>query len=596
MEASTFCWLPAGTEVFMVGESEHLFVASLLPATVDMVAAYRTLSNGKKLLVEVPPEHYTVYNTDYQGYDVVEIGLDKKLSLIDDELDDQIYVSLTSSEGPNMVDIIEWLVGKYTKLTVDTASFASVKADVANYPCNFALLERMGVYGLIQDLAYQSRCSLHIRNNVVYLTYLSKEPGSVRTINEDDIVSGSFTERLSDTDDIITTHKITWQKAGARVREEDPLDFKINLKYNVAKYGTATEEWNYYTQNIQETILKSSTFWLIRKSSSWKKLTFDLSIRHIDLDVNDAIIVDVDQFGATKCIIESTQYNPSENTVHLEVWTPIRTGESEAYYWAWPSQQSITARWPLPGDNNGGGGYDFEVTPPVGHILLGGSHREDQMLITTGDKHPSDLDDVKPQVDCLVSDYIDFDEDPPEIRALSMAQSAARESMDQSAGGGGGGSDGPDDSEGPCGTPYVGGCTYSFWVSWHRSDSQGNPPNPPPECGGPCTCTGGCPSCTGPSWSMCFAYGTNWAAEAGRQYFLSQKKSLSDYWTCQEVAVYSVSQVAQGGTPSPGLGPCKPAEPGVDPPDDAKPGDGAMIGAPSGVSGTPPAGFDPGVK
>ena len=598
MESADFAWLPAGTEVFMEGESEHLFVASLLPATVDMVSAYRTFSNGSRLLVEVPTEYYTVYNTDYDGYDVVEIGLDKKLSLIDEDFDDQIYVSLTSSIGPNMVDIIEWLVGKYTQLSVDTTSFAAVHAAVANYPCNFALLDRMSVYQVMQDLAYQSRCSLYIRNDVVYLTYLSTDPTSVRTIDESDIVQGSFTESLSDTDDIMTTHKITWQKAGARVRNEDPLDYKIILKYNVEKYGTAPQDWHYYSQNTYSTILKSATFWLIRKSISWKKLEFNLPIKHIDLDVNDAIMVDVAQFSGApvKCVIESIQYNPNDNTISLVVWTPIRAGETEPYFWAWPSQQSAYAVWPLAGDTNGGGGYTFDVTPPTGHILLGGSHREDQTKITTGDRRPSDLDDVFPTVTCIVSDLIDFNEDPPEIVAMNMAQSTARESMDQAAGGGGGGSDDSDDEEGACGGPQPGhGCTYSFWVFWHMSTMQGlNTAGDPSGCGGPCACDGGCPSCGGPSWSMCFSYGANWAAESAAQYFKAQMKRIDSNWGCMEIAIYQVGLVTQGGE-APYGGSCAPAVPGIDPPPDAKDGDGAMVGAPMAGAGVPP-GFDPGVK
>jgi len=53
--------------------------------------------------------------------------------------------------------------------------------------------------------------------------------------------------------------------------------------------------------------------------------------------------------------------------------------------------------------------------------------------------------------------------------------------------------------------------------------------------------------------------------------------------------------VGQAGTAPAGSPPCAPAVPGIDPPADAKPGDGAMIGAPHAGEGVPP-GFSPGVK
>ena len=579
MESSDFFWMAAGTEVFMEGESEHLFVASLMPATVDKVSAYRTLSNGKRILVDVPTSYYTVYETDYDGYQVVEIGFDKKLSLIDEELEDQIYVSMTSTLGPNVADSIQWLVEKYTTLSVDATSFAAVKAATTAYPCNFALLERVPVYQLMQDLAYQSRCSVYIRNSVVYLTYLSVEPSSVRTLDESDIVLGTFMESLSETDDIMTTHKITWQKAGARVRGEDPLDFKIILKYNVKKYGTSQGEWNYYTQNNYETILKSATFWLIRKACSWKKLEFNLPVQHIDLDVNDCVTIDVAQFSATpvKCIIEMAQYDPDGNLIHVVAWTPIRSGETEPYYWAWPAAQAATAVWPLPGDTQGGAGYDFDVTPPVNHVLLGGSHNEDQIEITTGDRNPSDLDDVAPVTECLVSDLIDFDEEEPEIVALEVAQSVSREAMDQDQGGGGGGAsqNDKDDDDSACGFPVGGGCGYKINITWHRSESQGVSCDAPgcPPCGGPCKCIGGCPSCTGPSWVKCHTFGAAWGAQNLANYYDASSKSLSDTWSCLETATIPsmLGAVLAGRTVDEITGqPCDPVGETPTPPADGK--------------------------
>ena len=62
---------------------------------------------------------------------------------------DDLYVTLTSSVGPNPADIIAWLLEKYTSLSVDTDSFDHVRTRLANYPCQFALLERMNVMQLI---------------------------------------------------------------------------------------------------------------------------------------------------------------------------------------------------------------------------------------------------------------------------------------------------------------------------------------------------------------------------------------------------------------------------------------------------------------
>jgi hypothetical protein len=557
MEEASFFWAPSGTEVYMESESEILYIASLLPGTVDGVAAYRTAPNGFKYLTEVPESYYTVYETDYQGYQVVEIGMNKALPLYDDQWEDQIYVSFTSSVGPNPCDIIEWLIGKYTDLTVDATSFASVKSYLTNYPTNFYLTSRPDVYDLIQDIAYQSRCAVYVRNDTIYIKYLSLEPTSERTLDESEIMSNTFIEELTETEDVYTTHNIEWRKGGASVSSEIENDRKLILKYNVNKYGTVEEDWDYYTYNHYELVLKSSTFWLIRKANSWKRVKFQTTIKHMDIDVGDCVTLNVSQFGgAVKVVVESMQLNPDNYTVDFTCWTPIRSGDSSAYYWAWPSQQSIYAVWPLAGDNNGGGGYDFTVTPPIGHLLLGGSHRDDQLVISSGDLHPSDLDDTLPTLVCELSDYLNFDEKAPEIIAKEIAQSAARSNIENNMSGGGnpaGGSHSKEEIE-ECGITGA-GCNYKVIVTWHKSESQGKAtfaaggPSTPTNgvCGGPCGCVGGCPSCFGATWKVCHTYGSPWAAVSAASYWKANYgNETNSWWDCQQTAV--IAAAATNGT------------------------------------------------
>jgi hypothetical protein len=551
MEAADFFWAPAGSEVFLESEAEILYIASLIGGTVDKVSAYRTAPNGIKYLTEVPTDYYTVRETDYGGYDsVVEIVLNKALSKYGENWEDQIYVSMTSDVGPNACDIIEWLVNKYTDLTVDSSTFATVKAAIANYPNNFYLLNRLDVYQLIQDIAYQSRCAVYVRNDVVYIKYLSTEPTSERTITESDILSESFVEYLSETEDVYTTHNITWKKAGAPVQDTEDAERKLVLKYNVAKYGTVENDWDYYTYNIYDLVLKSGTFWLIRKANSWKKLNFKLPIKHIDLDVGDCITINVAQFSSdpVKVVIEDMKVNPDDYTIDVACWTPIRAGESEPYYWAWPSQQSQYQLWPLPGDTNGGGGYNFEVTPPIGHILSGGGGSNDQLIISSGDQHPSDLDDSLPTVLCEVSDFWDFDEIDPVIEAKQIAQSAEKQALqntiaDNSGAQSSNNKEKQDDGE--CGTGA--GCNYKAEVVWHTSEAQGE------NGGGPCKCrpNGGSPTCYGRTWVVCHTFGAAFAAQSFASYMrASYGKDVTDHWGCLETAVLDVNLSAGEHTES----------------------------------------------
>jgi len=203
----------------------------------------------------------------------------------------------------------------------------------------------------------------------------------------------------------------------------------------------------------------------------------------------------------------------------------------------------------MPGDTHGGAGYDFQVIPPIGHILRGGEKRYDQIIITTGDLHPSDLDDVFPTVVCEVSEYLDFDQKEPLIEAKELAQSAGRQQNNQATSGGGASSkrEKKKPEKDGCGSSV--GCNYEVYVTWMTTKWQGSG-----GCGGPCgPNVTGCPSCIEQyMWKVCHSYqGANFAMAAYRSW-LAQKKSISDTWYPNETAVIGV-QATMGSYKKPSM-------------------------------------------
>ncbi|MHC4807081.1 MAG: hypothetical protein ACYTBX_12600 [Planctomycetota bacterium] len=538
METADFFWIPPGTDVFLEEKAEILYIVSLLPGTINNVAAYKRQPTGRSLLLEVPSEYYIVYETDYDGYTVVEIGLEKKLSLFDSDWHDDLYVSFTSDIGPNPVDIIQWLVEKYTSLTVDSTTFTDIQSKMTNYPTNFWIKERMNILQLIQDIAYQTRCAVYIRNDVVYIKYLSEEPTSVRTITGSDILVGTFNVSHTTTEDIATKHTVKWQNGEAGVENDDVVENTIVLKYNVPKYGVQEADHVYYTQNTFDTILKSATFWLIRDSHTWKQVSFSTTIKHLDLDLFDCIMLDLSQFSLTpvKCVITKAEFNNENNTIDFEAWTPIRAGTDAPYYWAWPAGQAALARWPLPGEeDNADPGYDFNVSPPTDHILSGGDAALDDSFVvfTSGDNNPSDLDDIVPTLFCQISDFVDTAEDEPEFQALEIAKMARRQQMDNALN-----KDVPaagNDSDKKkrrtaCGEPQYGdGCVYEVTIFYVT-------PVPPGVTsgkilggciGGPCWCSDGGTPCTSTMNAFCHTFGAPWGAWMFYQSKLAEIKDLT---------------------------------------------------------------------
>jgi hypothetical protein len=415
-----FFWANGGSKVTLDGTNEIVYIANILPSTIHRVAAYRETDQGR-ILCQVPESYYTVRQVDYSGGDprgytgVTEIVMTKWLSSRNDGWEDDIYITLTSSVGPNTVDIIQWIIETYTDFEIDATSFAAVRTLIDNYPSHFPILDRPNVVQVLQDIAYQARCALYLRDDVFYIKYLALEPASDMDIDGlTDMESKSLELYHTETEDLITKYVAEWKEDYAI----DANDLVI-LRHNVSKYGTHEERRFFFIYNIIELVRKSATFWLIRKSITWRKLRFRTHFDKLQLETFDCATITHDALADTgiKCICEKADFDSENRRMEFEFWTPIPSGSRVAYDFAWPADveekdlfPSIQERL----DNLAGSGKapNFHTIAPPGHILsnqqasgsftvedcqtLPGATASGTCRSDFGDRYPSDRNDTKP--------------------------------------------------------------------------------------------------------------------------------------------------------------------------------------------------------
>ncbi|KKN21257.1 hypothetical protein LCGC14_0927140, partial [marine sediment metagenome] len=276
-------WAEAGSTVTLKTDLPMYYIVSTIPGTVLQVKAYKDF-NGEKRLVNVTD--YDVITVTYGSITTVQVVLPDALTADPEQkwAGDDIYVTFESDVGPNIVDILEYLINNYSDLSMDTTSFDAVKIKLEPFPANFAILDRKNIVAVLQEIAFQARCSLRISNGVFYLTYLPEEPTAVDTLTEDDIENQSVSVTLTDTEDLVTKYIVEWRLSYA----QEDLD-KIVLRHNVNKYGIQEETYDYYIYNQPDIIFKVATFWLIRKSNSWKKFNCNVFLNKLNLETFDAI-------------------------------------------------------------------------------------------------------------------------------------------------------------------------------------------------------------------------------------------------------------------------------------------------------------------
>lgn len=425
--SADFFWAQGGSTVVMQNRQEILYIANIIPSTIKRVAAFRTL-NGNRFLLTVPPALFTIRQSDYTGYDVMEVVFDRPLSSSQLKQgggwSDDIYISQISTVGPNTVDIMEWFIDTYTSYAKDTASFADVKTKIDNYPMHFPLLRRPNILTILQELAQMARCALWLKDDTFFIKYLSEEPTAVAAIGEGDILtddsgSGTLQIELTSTEDLVTKLTAKWQK-------DYSLDDQntLILRHNVNKYGTHAEEDDYFAYAHLQLVRKSATFWLIRRANTWKRIKFSTSLEFLELEAFDSVTFTLPDVGtgAFKGVIERAVLDSENKQINFEAWTPIRAGEMTPYDFAWPAQIAEHAIYPTVearNRNQAGSGNEpnFSVVAPPGSpletntdgIYSGISLGCNGAAVTSlkpgecrqdfGDREPSDIGDQKPGVD-----------------------------------------------------------------------------------------------------------------------------------------------------------------------------------------------------
>ena len=202
----------AGPEATLYTGDQKVYIASITPGNVLAVRAFKEVESGVTRLVDVPANLYSVRTTAYGTITATEIVLDKPLShILDQGWRDDIYVTFASRIGPNIADIIEYIVEQYTNLACDPVSFAHVRQRLAIFPANFPINDKRNVLQVLQEIAFQCRCALWIDNSTVYMKYLPEEPDADDTITESDIDAENGIEvELTSTEELVTKMTVGW--------------------------------------------------------------------------------------------------------------------------------------------------------------------------------------------------------------------------------------------------------------------------------------------------------------------------------------------------------------------------------------------------
>lgn len=387
-------WAEAGSSITLASNQSITYIVSIVPGTVLAVKAYKNIHGGAAdkptgatQLVDVPKELYTLSTVNYGTITAVQITMNNALSSVLDQYGvsdgwgDQIYVTFESTIGPNPVDIMKYVIDHWTNgngasqnLTWDPTSFAYVRTKVDPMPMNFAVMDQKNTIDLLKDIAFQGRCAMWISEGVVYVKFLPEEPNPDDTITLDDTSHQTTSVELTRTEDLVTKMYITWRISLANGNGETPE--VMILRNNINQYGTKKAEYDFYCYNQPDSIQKAATFWLIRKSNTWKKISFKTYLNKLNLETFDCVNLQLPGYvasGDVKAVVTRAAYDSVENCISFECETPVKSGTMSQYKFYWPHSLTITDVFPTPEEiaNGSAGGGNQVVNGAGGELPIG---------------------------------------------------------------------------------------------------------------------------------------------------------------------------------------------------------------------------------
>lgn len=343
-EGQKFIWIDGGTQIKIFG-FPRIFIASI--GFVNVLNLWATNKYGRAV---VPRNWYVIEHTFFGSLPVTRIVFPSPLESYPGEWQaGDVEIDAIGSLGSNAVDIMTWAIVTFSGFTYDNPSFVYARTKVDPLPMNFILKTRMNVVSFLKEVAFQARCAIWLNDRKFFIRFLPEEQTPVETITDADVEVNSLTLTSDDTEKLVTKFVATY-----RERENQPEESKIVYRYNIRKYGTLEETYDFFCYTNALYVQKVAEFWMIRKSNSWKRVQLKVFLNKLRIEAFDTVTLNLTEniasYGPVNGLVTKSVFDPDDDSLNLEIWLPVRLGEMTPYAYAFPG--STTAIYPRNDDPN----------------------------------------------------------------------------------------------------------------------------------------------------------------------------------------------------------------------------------------------------
>ena len=273
--------------------------------------------------VAIEPSMYTVNRNDSQfsaelGHNCTTItfhGLPPALMGIYDFSREDLHVDIqgidtngngtgTLEENPARLieDFLETIGGMPANLT-DDASITDAADRMGGLTFGFSLTNPQTLMQVVQDLAFQCRCSLNWDDGVAFLRWLVNGPGtSVATITDNKRLLDSIVKsRLDFESEIKSAVRAAWKD------EDTEREVVVSDATAQAAFGRKELQINCWALRKKDDVKAIANFWLRRLKEVWPIYRWKDYLDTIELQRNDTVKLDVSSYAASESELTLTK-------------------------------------------------------------------------------------------------------------------------------------------------------------------------------------------------------------------------------------------------------------------------------------------------
>ena len=244
---------------------------------------------------------------------------------------DELYVTLTSSIGPNPVHVLRYIADNYTKgsLTFDDNSYYKLFDRMRAYPCGFAVTQPEDSLELMQTLLWESHLAMTIKHGVAYISDKAQKPDTDSfVLDSKNCVLRSYALSTTDSADLYTIFKFRYRKTYF----DDDSTYTINVTKNQDKFGDRRFDYEFKCYNNRLPVSRAVEFYVERYGNMWVLFSAQSFLCASDIMANDSVAINTNVLSVQHGAVISREHSTDNELVDLQVWTPWSTTNGVPFF------------------------------------------------------------------------------------------------------------------------------------------------------------------------------------------------------------------------------------------------------------------------